>query len=168
MKKIDSNMFGPVVLTLAVLCPGILFAQAGKKAPQKPDPDQINITVELSTKGNDIAFDTVSLQVPFGKSVKISFKNQAKPDSGILHNIAILKPGSLDAVLKEFAANDYDVEKISKHPSVISITPSLEPGKDAEISLTKEMLPKPGFYPYACLIPGHADMLGMKGMLHVK
>lgn len=63
---------------------------------------------------------------------------------------------------------DYDAEKIAKHPSVLAISPTLDPGKSAEFVLTPKMLDKPGFYPYVCLIPGHADMLGMKGVLHVK
>ena len=126
------------------------------------------IKVSLSTKGNDVAFDTESLQVPFGRTVKLLFQNEADKDSAILHNIAILKPGSTDKVLKAFEDGGYEVDKIKDHKSVLAITPTLDPGEKSQLTLDKKVLSKPGFYPYVCLMPGHADMLGMKGILHVK
>lgn len=126
-----------------------------------------NFTIRLSSKGNDIAFDTHYLEVPAGSTVNLRFKNKANPASGILHNIAILKPGTTDEVLSSFEKSEYDLEKIRTHPAVLAISPTLEPSQEAVLKLTKDLL-KPGAYPYVCLMPGHADMLGMKGILQVK
>ena len=126
------------------------------------------LEIKLSSKGNDIAFDITSFQVPFGKDLVLKFANSANKDSEIIHNIAILAPGSLEEVLKAFEDSDYDVEKLKNHKSVLAMTPSLEPGQSANLKLEKSKFTKPGFYPYICLIPGHADMLGMKGLMHIK
>ena len=123
------------------------------------------LQVRLSTKGNDIAFDQAAIQVPFGKKVQLKFSNEAAKGSEILHNVAILKPGTTDEVLKELQANGYDIAKMRTNKSVIVMTKALEPGAEE----TLEFLPsEPGFYPYICLMAGHADMLGMKGLLNVK
>lgn len=123
------------------------------------------IDVRLSTKGNDIAFDQEAIQVPFGKVIKINFVNEAVKDSEILHNVAILKPGTYDSLMKELQASGYDIEKFRNHPSVLAMTKALDPGQSETLSFTPD---KPGFYPYVCLMAGHGDMLGMKGMLNVK
>ncbi len=123
------------------------------------------IAVRLSTKGNDIAFDQTAIQVPFGKRVAIKFINEAEKGSEILHNVAILKPGSLDEVIKELQANSYDIEKLRSHKSVLAMTKALPPGADGTVEFSPA---EPGFYPYICLMAGHADMLGMKGTLNVK
>ena len=134
----------------------------GAKAEGKPE-----VEINLSTKGNDIAFDQAAVQVPLDVPIKIVFVNKAKHDSQILHNIAILKPGTLDAVLKEFESIDYDIAKISKNPNVLAITKNLEPGGKETLTLGPDKIKGPGFYPYVCLIPGHGDILGMKGVLNV-
>ena len=126
------------------------------------------LKVNLSSKGNDIAFDVKSIQVPFGEDVTIQFTNAANKDSEIAHNIAVLKPGSTHEVLKFFEESSYNYEKTSKHQSVLAITPNLQPGQSSELLLSKKVLTEPGYYPYICLVPGHADILGMKGLLFVK
>jgi len=123
------------------------------------------IAVRLSTKGNDIAFDQAAIQVPFGQKVQMKFINQADKGSEILHNVAILKPGSLDAFVKELQANGYDIAKMRTHKSVLAMTKALEPGSEETLEFSPA---EPGFYPYICLMAGHADMLGMKGILNVK
>lgn len=123
------------------------------------------IDVRLSTKGNDIAFDQTAIQVPFGKKVQLKFINEAAKGSEILHNVAVLKPGTTDKVLKELQSNGYDIEKMRTNKSVLAMTKAIEPGAEAELEFMPD---KPGFYPYICLMAGHADMLGMKGTLNVK
>jgi uncharacterized cupredoxin-like copper-binding protein len=122
------------------------------------------IDMKLSTKGNDIAFDQTALQVPLGKKINLRFINQADKDSEILHNVAILKPGRFDTVMKVLQKSGYDIEKIRKHPDVLAMTKALKPGTEEILEFSPT---KAGFYPYVCLMPGHSDMLGMKGILNV-
>lgn len=124
-----------------------------------------HLNVKLSTKGNDIAFDQTAIQVPFGQNVQLTFTNEAAKGSEILHNVAILKPGTLDTVIKEIQAVNYDLEKIHGNKNILTMTKSLEPGSAQTLEFTPS---EPGFYPYICVMPGHADMLGMKGVLNVK
>ena len=128
----------------------------------------LKVNVNLSTKGNDIAFDATSIQVPFGRDIHLGFSNQAAKDSEILHNIAVLSPGSLERVLKAFQESDYDVDKIRKHKDVLAMTPTLKPGVASVLKISKSKLNKKGYYPYVCLMPGHADVLGMKGIMNVQ
>ncbi len=123
------------------------------------------VDIRLSTKGNDIAFDQSALQVPFAKKVSIRFINEAAKASEILHNVAILKPGTYDAVMKDLQASGYDIDKMRANKNVIAMTKALEPGKEETITFSPE---GPGFYPYVCLMAGHGDMLGMKGTLSIQ
>lgn len=156
------------ILSILIIIDFVFALQLMANNKSKKAPSAKELKIELSSKGNDIAFDIKSFQVTHGKSFILKFQNSAHKDSEIIHNIAILKPGSTEKVLQYFEKTDYDIEKVSKHDSVIAITPPLEPGQTGSLELKKEMIPKPGFYPYICLIPGHADMLGMKGIMHVK
>ena len=73
------------ILLMVVFC--LVAPPLSAKNEEKP----AEILVSLSTKGNDVAFDTSSLQVPFGKTIKLVFKNEADNDSEILHNICDTK-----------------------------------------------------------------------------
>ncbi len=125
---------------------------------------KINVSISLSSKGNDIAFDQAAIQVPFGATVSIKFRNQAAPDSAIQHNIAILKPGTQDQFIKDLQASGYDIEKIRKHPSILAMTRALDPGEEESLIFNAS---NEGFYPYLCMMAGHGDMLSMRGVIHV-
>jgi plastocyanin len=140
----------------------LLFAAA--PAARADDGGGPTVDLRLSTKGNDIAFDQTAIQVPFGTAVKLKFVNEAAKGSEIQHNVAVLKPGTLDAVMKELQASGYDLAKMRANKSIIAMTKMLEPGSTETLEFTPDA---PGFYPYICLMPGHADMLGMKGTLNV-
>jgi uncharacterized cupredoxin-like copper-binding protein len=49
--------------------------------------------------------------------------------------------------------------------SVLVTTKALAPGESETIEFKPAA---PGFYPFLCFMSGHADMLNMKGILHVK
>jgi plastocyanin len=121
--------------------------------------------VRLSTHGNDVAFDTSLVEVPLKPVITLAFVNEADHDSEILHNIAVLRPGSESRVLDAFQKSDYDLELMKKHPDLIVISDELDPGETGTVSFSPDV---PGDYPYVCLMPGHADLLGMKGILRVK
>jgi azurin len=122
------------------------------------------VVIELSTKGNDIAFDQAAVQIKFKKTIGLKFVNKAAADSHIGHNIAILKPDATDAVIQELRKNNYDLAAIKNHPGILIISRTLNPGESDVVTFSPD---KPGFYPYLCLMPGHSDILGMKGILHV-
>lgn len=121
-------------------------------------------TIHLSTKGDDIAFDKSAISAPAGKDLALTFANDAKMDSEILHNVAVLKPGKADEVIKILQGNGYEIEKLRGSPLVIAMTKQLAPGT-AEILKVPAL--EPGEYPFLCLMAGHADMLGMKGVLSI-
>lgn len=122
------------------------------------------VVIELSTKGNDIAFDQSAVQVKFQKSVSLKFVNKAAADSHIGHNVAILKPDATEAVIQELRKNNYDLAAIKNHPGILALSKTLNPGEADVVTFAPD---KPGFYPYLCLMPGHSDILGMKGILNV-
>ncbi|MBC7533721.1 MAG: hypothetical protein H7318_19310 [Oligoflexus sp.] len=122
------------------------------------------VTVSLSTKGNDIAFDQTSIQIPFAETITLTFANQALKGSEILHNVAILKPGSLDKFLNALQLSGYDLDKIKNDPSILIMTEALPPGASQSVEFHPG---EPGFYPFVCVMAGHADMLGMKGILNI-
>ncbi|HTL12632.1 MAG TPA: plastocyanin/azurin family copper-binding protein, partial [Bdellovibrionota bacterium] len=127
--------------------------------------DAVDVTVTLSTKGNDVSFDQTSLQVPFGATVKLKFKNAASKKSGIEHNVAILKPGTEEHFLKLMSDPSYEMEKIEHSEDILAKTQVLGPGKTDVITFKA---PAKGYYTYICLVPGHGSMLGMKGILSVR
>lgn len=122
------------------------------------------VVIELSTKGNDIAFDQAAVQIKFKKTIGLKFVNKAAADSHIGHNIAILKPDATDAVIQDLRKNNYDLAAIKNHPGILIISKTLNPGESDVVTFRPD---KPGFYPYLCLMPGHSDILGMKGILHI-
>ncbi|HYX31979.1 MAG TPA: cupredoxin domain-containing protein [Oligoflexus sp.] len=123
-----------------------------------------NVLITLRTDGNEIAFDRTSIQVPAGRRIQLRFVNGARPGSEILHNVAILKSGTLDEVLRALQKNSYNLDAMSQHPAVLAMTRSLAPAEEQ----TLEFNPlKPGVYPFICFMAGHGDMLGMKGQLIV-
>ena len=150
-----NNFFTSIVQ--AATPAGSLPIQGGEKPTE--------IIVSLSTKSNDIAFDKTAIQVSFGKPIKLIFRNDASKGTEIQHNIAILRPGTTDSVFKELQAINYDIAAIKKNPSILAMTKTLDPGTQDSLEFTP---PEPGFYPYVCLMAGHGDMLGMRGILEVK
>lgn len=122
------------------------------------------VVIELSTKGNDIAFDQTAVQIKFKKTISLKFVNKAAADSHIGHNIAILKPDATDAVIQELRKHNYDLAAIKNHPGILVLSKTLNPGEADVVTFSPD---KPGFYPYLCLMPGHSDILGMKGILNV-
>lgn len=144
-----------LVLAFALLWGAPALSQTGK-------PDSVTIT--LSTQGNEIAFHPTTLQVKAGRKIRLQFTNAAKPGSDIQHDVAVLKPGTLDEVLTTLQKHGYQLDKMSQNPAVIAISKSLAPGEEHVLELDPL---KPGSYPFVCLMAGHGDMLGMKGTLIV-
>ena len=126
--------------------------------------DEIVRALVLTAHGEHIAFDQTRLEVPLAAKIRLTFDNQAPADSGILHNIVLLKPGTLDAVLGRARAAGYDLEKLRDDPDILGFSPTVPPGGRGELVFAPT---GPGTYPYVCLMPGHGDLLGMRGELTV-
>ncbi|HYX36774.1 MAG TPA: hypothetical protein VE954_27010 [Oligoflexus sp.] len=127
--------------------------------------DSRHIEIRLSTQGNDIAFDKKYIEEAYAPEIKIKFFNKALPGSQILHNIAILKPGEVEAVIHDMQKLGYDLEKLKQHKSILVMTQALDPEVAEVVTLRA---PGKGYYPYICLMAGHGDILEMRGILHLK
>lgn len=130
----------------------------------EPAPKVETLTIRLTTQGNQIAFDQTEIKVQAGRRIRIRFINEAKPGSEILHDLAILKPGSLDGVILDLQKSLYDVSKMSLNSSILALTRTLAPGDEEVLEFQPTAA---GVYPYICLMAGHSDMLGMKGQIVV-
>ena len=123
------------------------------------------IHVLLSTTGEEIMFDQQRLDLPFVKTIRLRYKNDAPRDSQISHNVAIIRPERVDAVLATLQEHDYDLAYVRSSGDILALTRVLNPGEEDVI----DFLPTaPGNYVYICLMPGHGDMMGMRGVLALK
>ncbi len=150
-------------MTKILLLCALLFSSSVVSA-KKNKSDVVVLKISLSTKGTDIAFDQSSIQVPFGKTVQLTYINQADANSEISHNVAIVKLGAEKELDENLKKHDYDLDKIDQS-LILAKTKVLEPGQKDTITFKPETK---GVYTYICLMPAHGNMLGMKGFLNVK
>lgn len=121
---------------------------------------KINVGVKRGMK-----FDQDSLEAKAGEKVAIVLTNN-DPD-GLMHNLAVIKPGSRQAVLEAtIKLGPKAIEKnfIPDIPEVLGSTPQVAPGRRSTLYL--EVPSAPGNYEYVCTYPGHG--LLMWGTLKVK
>jgi hypothetical protein len=123
------------------------------------------IHVKLSTTGQDVMFDQQRLDLPFAKTIRLRYKNDAPLDSQISHNVAIIRPERVAAVLAVLQEHDYDLASVRGSADILALSRVLNPGQEDVVEFSP---PAPGEYVYICLMPGHGDMLGMRGILALK
>ena len=162
------------VVALVCLCvaPPLLaapkiVAKAATKATTRSGPSVVTRTihVKLSSTGQEVMFDQQRLDLPFGKTIRLVYKNDAPLDSQISHNVAIIRPERVQAVMATLQEHDYDLSSVRGSPDILALTRVLNPGQEDTIEFSP---PSPGEYVYICLMPGHGDMLGMRGILALK
>lgn len=119
------------------------------------------LLINLGTEGDQIAFSPVTFKHKYSKQVDIQFKNNATADSGVLHNIILYK-GDLKPFLEYLQKVQYDLSKIKKYKGVLGTTVGIEPQKTQTLSVS---LDAPGEYHYICTMPGHGDILEMRGKI---
>lgn len=124
-----------------------------------------SVVISLNTTGHDIVFDQKEVEVPFGPRLRLTYKNAAPVGSMINHDVAIIRPGRDGAILATLQANDYRLDSVKDSPDVIGLTKTLQPGESDSIEV---LPPTRGDYVYICLMPGHGDVMGMRGVLRVK
>ena len=120
------------------------------------------IHVKLSTTGKEVMFDQQRIELPFAKTVRLRYKNDAPLDSQISHNVAIIRPERVASVMSILQEHDYDLASVKGSPDILALSRVVNPGQEDVVNF---LPPAPGEYVYICLMPGHGDMLGMRGLL---
>lgn len=123
------------------------------------------LTISLKTTGHSIVFDQTTLEAPFGTRLRLTYRNAAAKGSMINHDVAIIKPGRDQQILETLQQNDYKLDSIKDSKDVIGLTKTLRPGESDTIEF---LPPERGDYVYICLMPGHGDIMGMRGTLRIK
>ena len=125
-----------------------------------PRPTVAPVKLEISSKGEEMAYDKAQLEVKAGAQVTLRFVNSSAAQ---MHNWVLVKPGQADIVASDGAsageANDYLIKGDKR---VLAATHMVKPKETAEITFTA---PAPGSYPFICTFPGHASV--MRGVLVV-
>lgn len=153
-----------VALLAAALCSPIVLVP-GAFAAAKRGTITRTIHVKLSTTGGEVMFDQTRLELPFAKNIRLRYKNDAPLDSQISHNVAIIRPERVASVMSILQDHDYDLASVKGSADILALTRVLNPGQEDVITFSP---PSPGEYVYICLMPGHGDMLGMRGVLSIK
>jgi uncharacterized cupredoxin-like copper-binding protein len=143
-----------------LVAPRILAGPKGR-----PTVVERTIHVKLSTTGQEVMFDQERLELPFAKTIRLKYKNDAPLDSQISHNVAIIRPDRVAAVMQTLQEHDYDLKSVQGSADILALSRVLNPGQEDTVAFSP---PAPGDYVYICLMPGHGDMLGMRGILTLR
>ena len=152
--------------TFIALCASILMACGGSATPAAPTaaakPAEVKaVTLEISSKGEELAFDKTTFEVAAGSRVTLKFTN---PSTGMSHNWVLTMPGQSDAVATDGIAAGEANGWLKPHDNrVLAAIKLLKPKENGEVSFNA---PAPGTYPFICTFPGHNVL--MKGTLVVK
>jgi plastocyanin len=150
---------GALLLALA------LSGCASAPAPEAPR----EVLIRLGTERLGVGFDPKEVHVPYVDKIRIIFRNDVDPSWGMHHNVAIAAPGreaALIASLRDLGVHHLQLaEKLRGSPNVLAMTGALSPGESEAIDFHP---PGPGSYQYICLVPGHAERMGMVGVLVVE
>ena len=148
-----------------------IVASAEAKTPVAAEPAKSplihsqkasDITVEMGTDGDSLAFDKTEFKVKAGSVVTLKFKNNAV-QSKMPHNLVIVTPGSEAKVANAGLAAGEKNNWVPAVPEVIAHTSLIQGGEQTEIKFTA---PTVGKYPYLCSFPGHS--ISMKGAMIVE
>ena len=123
------------------------------------------IHIMLSSTGDEVMFDQNRVDAKYGRHLLLTYRNDAPLDSKIAHNVAIIRPGRADALLVVLQEHGYDLASVKGSPDLVAMTRTLQPSEQDTIDFAP---PTRGDYEYVCLMPGHGDMMGMRGILRVK
>ncbi len=121
----------------------------GKIAEIKAD-----VTFDLKTVPQEMAFDKTELRAKAGQTVEIKLENVDQ----MPHNLVVISVGSLDTFgpMVDAFVTTPDAEKMGYVPNsryVLGATEMLDPNESGSVIFT---LPdEPGTYPFVCTFPGH-------------
>lgn len=166
------------LLSLVLLVTALVLAPACTKKTDAPATDaaapaaetaaatataptgEATATIEISSDGDNIAFNKTELKCKAGETVKLVFKNTSV-SSNMQHNWVLVQPGKESEIEQAgISAGAENGWAPASHPAILAQTGLLDPGKTKEITF---VCPAKGSYPYICTFPGHAQV--MKGVL---
>ncbi len=145
----------------------VLSACGGSEAPasnQQSASPATEVRLEIGSKGDELYYDKDLLEVPANSKVTLTFKNNAQPNSGMLHNWVLVRPGTADAVANDgITAGEANGYLKPNDERVIAHTKMIGGGESDTITFDA---PPPGTYDYLCTFPGHGVL--MRGKFVVK
>lgn len=165
----------PFVLFLAVSligCGGDSSSDAATAQPSEASTTQtsasgdVDRTVTIKPKGNQMKYQTTEFTVAPGQTIKIIFENVATSPS-MEHNVVVINSAE-DGVfgrvgeggMSAGSSNDY----VPEDDAIIAYTPMSKPGETVEVTFT--VPEETGEYGYLCTFPGH--WATMQGTMYVE
>jgi azurin len=128
-----------------------------------PPPVKVEVTVN-----DQIRYSTKKLEGKVGVPMEITLKHIGKiPKASMSHNLVILKPGSMVAMISakcgQAKDNNYIATDAETKAAILAFAPQLGPGESHVIKFTPK---EAGEYPFLCTFPGHFGE--MNGVISVK
>lgn len=125
------------------------------------------IKVEI-TANDQMRFSTRKIEGKVGVPMEITIKHIGKiPKATMSHNLVILKPGSMMAMISakcgQAKDNNYIATDAESKAAILAYSPQLGPGETHTVKFTPT---EAGDYPYMCTYPGHFSE--MYGIISVK
>ena len=121
----------------------------------KMDPAAPTHEIKLEANGNTMAemsYSQNEIRVPAGHTIKLTFKNNAKEGSAMVHNWVLCTEGTMQKVAENgmtHADNSY-VDPNDKN--VLFNTLIIKEGAESSVSFPA---PEKGTYSFVCTTPGH-------------
>jgi azurin len=142
-----------------------LLAFVALLAPLHAAPPPIKVEVAVS---DQIRFSTKKLEGKVGVPMEITLKHTGKiPKASMSHNLVILKPGTMVAMISakcgQAKDNNYIATDAESKAAILAYAPQLGPGETHVIKFTPK---EAGEYPFLCTFPGHFGE--MNGIISVK
>lgn len=136
----------------------------GGSAAPAAAPAAAAVTLDIGSKGDELAYDKTALEAAAGSKITLNFKNNSNPGANLLHNWVLTKPGTADAVEADgIAAGEANNYIKPNDDRVIAHTKLAKGGETVSVTFDA---PAAGQYPYVCTFPGHGVL--MKGTLTIK
>ena len=169
----------PLVLFLAVALigcggsdssPDDEAASSSTSATQSESTADVDRTVTLHPKGNQMKYRETEFTVAPGATIRLVFENTATSPS-MQHNVVVLA-STEDGIFQKVgeagtragSTNDYIPQEETLREQILAYTPMSKPGETVEVTFT--VPEETGEYGYVCTFPGH--WATMQGTMYVK
>ena len=141
----------------------ILFTLAFAVVAHAAPPIKVEVTAN-----DQMRYSTKKIEGKVGVPMEITIKHIGKiPKASMSHNMVILKPGSVPAMVSmkctQAKDNNYIATDAESKAAIVAYSPQLGPGESHVIKFTPK---EAGDYPYLCSFPGHFSE--MQGVIVVK
>ncbi|MCP9769168.1 auracyanin family protein [Lacihabitans sp. LS3-19] len=160
VKPMDHSQHAGMDMDAGKMMPAKVSAKRQSAMPEEWY-GKVDQTISIGTKPG-LKFNVSSIQVKAGAKVKLTFNN----NDDMLHNLLIVKPGTVDKVGMKAFDMGLDAEKNAYVPNMDEVlfhTWILQPESSETIYFTAPE--KPGKYTFVCTFPGHYTL--MQGTINV-